>query len=560
MPERALLQARIRSRLLTAVAATALVVLVTVSGTSSRLDTGLYDAFARLVPAHADPRIVLVEIDQASIAQIGGWPWSRRVHARLLERLTAAGARGVALEVLLSEPALFDPEGDALLARAIDRSGKVVLPVYAIIGTDGGTAVELLPIREFAAPAAALGHVDQSPDHDGTTRSLYLHAGVGAPRWPAMALAMKQLDRSGELALHEVPEPLSEQLMAASRSWRRTGRVMLPPAQERNAYERFSYVEVLGGQVPEASLRGRWVVVSPVVAGLGPARGTPDSEGHPSRSAQFQLHALDALVQGRTIAPLSLAAQIGLSALLVILPLLLTGLPRLRSLGRPLLIAIAVTLLLTWLLLVGAQAWFAPGAALLVLALAAAAWAARRLRQVRRSEAIDPLTGLANREMFTESLQQELRLARRSGQPLSLLLIELDQFGEAERAQDRNATDAMVRKLAAALCTRARRPRDIVARLDGGRFAILLPETTTQAAAAIATTIHVDLANAAVCRDSGNLTQGALTTSIGMHTAHGDDGSSSDELVARADAARVQAGLAGGNRTSSFGEMAQAPP
>ena len=478
------------------------------------------------------------------------------MHARLLEGLTDAGVRGVALDLLLSEPALFDPEGDALLARAIDRSGKVVLPVYATPGATRGTVVELLPIREFAAAAAALGHVEQFPDPDGKTRGLYLRGGVGAPRWPALALAMWQLERADEQALHELAVPPSSRSEADAQHWVHDRRVMLPPPLGRDAYERLSYGDVLDGLVPGASLRGRWILVTPVIPGLGPGSTGVDAMDASMAAVDYQLAALDALVQERSVVPLSLTAHILLTTLLVTAPLLLAASRGVHSLGAPVLVAMALAVLLSWSLLHLLQLWFAPGSALLLLALAAAVWAAQRLREVRSAEQVDPLTGLPNRQMLLESLQQELRGARRAAQPLSLLLIGIDQPLDPGLPQGRHVLDALDRKLSTHLRTRARRPRDVVARLGAGRFAILLPETSSQAAAAIATTIHVDLANEAVAQDPDDAAQAPLTTSIGMHTMHGEEGVGGDDLLAKADAARARAVLAGGNRSFGYDEIA----
>lgn len=547
-----------RAGALATAATAALAVLAVASGAGARLDAWFYDALSGLHAAPADQRIALVEIDQASIGRIGPWPWSRRVHARLLERLTEAGARGVALDLLLSEPALFDPEGDALLARAIDRNGKVVLPVYAAAGATVGTPVELLPIREFASAAAALGHVEQARDIDGRSRSLYLRGGVGAAHWPALSLAMLQLGQGDEAALRDLPALHVEPPAVAEGEWLHDRKVMLPHAAGRDAYDHFSYADVLEGGVPEASLRGRWILVTPVLPALGAGPAGVQGPGSRMAAVDYQLAALDALVQERSIVPLSLIAQILMTTLLVLVPALAATSRGLHALGAPALVATALVVLLTWVLLRYAQLWFPPGAALLLLAVAGAAWAAHRLRQLRQTGQVDPLTGLANRQMFFDSLQQELRSARRSGQSLSLLLLEVDQLPEAGQSSIGPARAAALRTLATVLCSRARRPRDLVARLGGGRFAILLPETTGQAAAAIATTIHVDLANRAMAHDPARPDAVALTASIGLHTTQADEGLAADDLVAKADTARASAGRAGGNRTASYAEIATA--
>ena len=97
---------------------------------------------------------------------------------------------------------------------------------------------------------------------------------------------------------------------------------------------------------------------------------------------------------------------------------------------------------------------------------------------------------------------------------------------------------------------RARRPRDLVARLGGDQFAVLLPETTPQSAAAIATTIHVDLANLATrppCPDSTP----PFTASIGIHTHMTGDDAGPEDVFDRADAALYRAKQTGRNRSVS---------
>ena len=67
-----------KSRLLTAVGAAALAILVTLSGVTAPLDAWVYDRLVLGAAPAADPRIVVVDIDQKSLAELGRWPWSRR--------------------------------------------------------------------------------------------------------------------------------------------------------------------------------------------------------------------------------------------------------------------------------------------------------------------------------------------------------------------------------------------------------------------------------------------------------------------------------------------------
>ncbi|RTT36029.1 CHASE2 domain-containing protein, partial [Pseudomonas paraeruginosa] len=92
------------------------------------LNNLLYDRLRNLTPLAVDPRILIVAIDDRSLESLGRWPWPRSVHAELLERLSAAGARSVLLDVIFSEPSA-DPDNDRQLAQSLCRAGNVLLPL-----------------------------------------------------------------------------------------------------------------------------------------------------------------------------------------------------------------------------------------------------------------------------------------------------------------------------------------------------------------------------------------------------------------------------------------------
>jgi CHASE2 domain-containing sensor protein len=79
-------------------------------------DLGRYLTFK---PAPAD--IVIVAIDEASLESVGRWPWSRIVHADLVNKLNQEQARAIGLDIIFSEPELSNPEADLVLANAIKK-------------------------------------------------------------------------------------------------------------------------------------------------------------------------------------------------------------------------------------------------------------------------------------------------------------------------------------------------------------------------------------------------------------------------------------------------------
>ncbi|MEI2783894.1 MAG: CHASE2 domain-containing protein, partial [Candidatus Competibacter sp.] len=155
-----------------------------------RWDLLVYDWNLAAWSREAPDNIAIIAIDEQSLRELGRWPWSRRLHARLIRKLGAAGPKGIALSIVFGEPDTGDPAADEELAAALADNGRVVLPALGEQDRVGGQLIETLPIPALAKAAAGIGHVDVELDPDGIARSVYLRAGLGSPYWPTLALAL----------------------------------------------------------------------------------------------------------------------------------------------------------------------------------------------------------------------------------------------------------------------------------------------------------------------------------------------------------------------------------
>jgi len=436
-------------------------------------DEAVYDAYVGAWDYPPDPRLLIVAIDDSSLQQIGQWPWPRSTHARLLDRLTEAGSARVVLDLMLSEPDRQDAAQDADLAAAIRRNGRVVLPVLAAPASGPNMAEELLPIPLIAANAATLGHTDIEVDADGVARGLYLTAGIGSPHWPALGLALA--GACGPLPGLRDPDPGQ----SSPYQWRRDHYVRVRYAGPPERFPQVSYVDLLNGDVDPALLRGRLVLVGMTASGIAPRLLTPTTRERWMSGSEYQANVASMLLADKVITlPPTLWRDL-LSGLLVALCCLGLSLPRASASA---LLALPSTLLLSFVLLRAGNLWFAPAAALTGMLAVICAWVLWRISAWRRQANSDALTGLGNRLRFEQTLQQEHDAGRRSGRPLSLVLIDVDHFKHHNDMHGHQAGDTVLRLIASEIGAHARRPRDMAARFGGDEFALILPDTAADGA------------------------------------------------------------------------------
>ncbi len=177
----------------------------------------------------------------------------------------------------------------------------------------------------------------------------------------------------------------------------------------------------------------------------------------------------------------------------------------------------------------------------------------KELDQVRKSFSqaeqqahTDELTGLANRRSLNQFLRSAQARAMEVGEPLSVLLFDIDHFKSFNDSYGHQVGDQVLR-LVAGILRQTVREHDLAARYGGEELMIVLPSTQLSAAVAIGERIRTTLAGRTLRRRSTGEPLCTVTTSVGV--AQFRPGESSEALVARCDAALYAAKTAGRNRT-----------
>jgi diguanylate cyclase (GGDEF)-like protein len=164
------------------------------------------------------------------------------------------------------------------------------------------------------------------------------------------------------------------------------------------------------------------------------------------------------------------------------------------------------------------------------------------IEEVNRRAETDPLTGLANRRRFDESLQRELSHSDRFGHPVSLVLVDIDHFKRVNDSHGHEAGDVVLRTIARMLADGVRTV-DLCARFGGEELALLLPQTTAAGAFELADRLRRRIAGRPI---KYNEDQIVVTASFGV-ASYPDVVHSRDGLFQAADAALYEAKRGGRN-------------
>jgi EAL domain-containing protein (putative c-di-GMP-specific phosphodiesterase class I)/CHASE2 domain-containing sensor protein/GGDEF domain-containing protein len=267
--------------------------LLTLGGISGLIDNRMSEMRARWLDRAPTGQIAIVEIDAKSIAALNKWPWSRRDHAELLNRLHDAGASIIAFDVDFS--AQSDAEGDRAFADALRRIQPVVLPIFQQRASDDPR--ERLLIKNRPAPdfgSAWVGGVNIIPGRDGIVRDFPAATMIDGHIQPSMAVLLAENDRLGDQRF--IPD------------W----------SINAERIPRFSFIDVIEGRIGRTALAGKRVIVGATAIELGDRYTIPRFGTVPG--VVVQALAAETLLQHRTLARSgSLPTAFGLCLIALIL-------------------------------------------------------------------------------------------------------------------------------------------------------------------------------------------------------------------------------------------------
>ena len=300
----------------------------------------VWDQMVRMQPRAYDPalKVQVVDIDEASLAEHGQWPWPRARMARLVDALNEYGVRAIAFDIIFAEPdrtslaRVFEglqrdvpgyqppldagaiagqPDNDALLAAAIGRISTVLgLSVEETASPNGLRGLDRLPkvtferrkdqrylarypgaisaLPELQNQAVANAAIDARGDGDGITRRLPLLFKVGARTVPSLALALSHAAQGGDIvAATRRPGLRSVSLGATAIPTDRYGQMRLYDSGSKPG-RYVSAADVLSRALPSDKLKNAVVIIGTGAEGLNDLRLTPLDQWVPGMETHAQ--------------------------------------------------------------------------------------------------------------------------------------------------------------------------------------------------------------------------------------------------------------------------------
>jgi two-component system cell cycle response regulator len=169
----------------------------------------------------------------------------------------------------------------------------------------------------------------------------------------------------------------------------------------------------------------------------------------------------------------------------------------------------------------------------------------RHYERIAEEALVDPLTCAFNRRYLDAHAPRLAARCRAAGNPVGVLMIDVDNLKQINDARGHPAGDRVLKEVVDRV-TSALRPSDLVARMGGDEFVVVMPETDQDAALQIAERLRSRIGDTPV--------EGvAVTVSVGAAASRPDEEEELDATLQRADAALYEAKRAGGNRVIAYG-------
>ncbi|MFQ6547005.1 EAL domain-containing protein [Aestuariibius sp. 2305UL40-4] len=287
-------------RVLTAIVIVAATFAAERSGLLSGLNAGFEDLRSAHAGRDASGQFVFVAIDAKSLQSVGEWPWSRQVHADILDALVQAGAADVFFDIDFAFPS--DASGDRAFAAALDRAGNAYLAVFQQAESAAGTVLQ-------------------------TNTPLELFAGKS---WPALANVFS--DRRGVVRFYPYGKLIDGQVLPSAAALlsgafaRTTESFRISFSIRPGTVPTYSAGDVAAGRVPAQAFDGRSVIVGASAIELGDLFAVPVHGILPGAL----VHVLAAETISTGIVPVEIRQTWILAALFAVLLALQT-----RALQRP---------------------------------------------------------------------------------------------------------------------------------------------------------------------------------------------------------------------------------
>jgi adenylate cyclase len=247
--------------------------------------------------------VVIVTIDEDSFVELNmPWPWPRALHAKFLDIVSRGNPAVIALDVLFIEPSSRGPADDQAFAKAIARSGKVVLAAGLGEVRDSGWIQKLekiqVPLPELRAGAAAWGPVNIITDRDAFVRRGRLTVDFQGREYPGFDLQIYRLAKAAGIPAAPLPDHPEFWINYAG-----------PP----DTFPRVAYSRIVSGEIPPEVFKGQIVLVGATTQILQDVFPTPFAPFRTMPGVLIHANILDTLLAGIPIHRAPAWVDIGLA-------------------------------------------------------------------------------------------------------------------------------------------------------------------------------------------------------------------------------------------------------